>query len=86
MAGLSRVMKYMSGEEVHVGDKVIADKSEGVVVCVIGSDRTQENCDGRWAHLKAGMLVDTADMGLVHYPAADDDVRLVERRLKSEKG
>lgn len=73
-------MKYLSGEETYIGDKVIADKSKGIVVAVIDTKQfTKEYAEG-WAYLKKGCLVETEEMGLVHYPQIDEDLFLVERK------
>jgi hypothetical protein len=73
-------MKYSDGQEVYVGDKVTADKSEGVVVYVINTKQfSDEHPAGSWDYLEKGMMVNTVEMGLVHYPEPDEDVKLVER-------
>jgi hypothetical protein len=73
-------MKYLSGQEIHVGDKVIADKSEGIIVCVIDTKQFTDEYSDFWAYLKKGCLVETKEMGLVHYPEADKDLILKNRR------
>lgn len=76
-------MKYLDGQEVYVGDKVIAHKSEGVVVYVIDTKQfSDEYPAGSWDYLEKGMMVHTIAMGLVHYPEPDEDVKLIERAKK----
>jgi hypothetical protein len=72
-------MNYMDGNEVYIGDKVIADDSEGVVVCVIDTKQFSDNYKEDWAYLGKGMLIETKKWGLIHYPEVDEDVILVER-------
>jgi len=74
-------MRYLSGQEVCVSDKVITDKSEGVVVCVIDTKQFTEKYQAEvWAYLEKGCLIETKEMGLVHYPEADEDVILSSRK------
>jgi hypothetical protein len=73
-------MNYLSGHEVCVGDNVIADKSEGVIVCVIDTKQFTEKYPEWWAYLENGCLVETKEMGLVHYPESDEDLILKNRR------
>ena len=60
-------MKYLSGQEVCVGDNVVADKSEGVVVFVIDTKQFTAEYSEFWAYSEKGCLVETKEMGLVHY-------------------
>lgn len=73
-------MNYLSGEEILIGDEVIADKSGGVVVCVIDTQQFSENYSGGWNYLRKGCLVETKAMGLVHYPESDEDLILRKRK------
>jgi len=74
-------MKYLGGQEICVGDNVVADKSEGVVVCVIDTKQfTEEYQAEGWAYLEKGYLVETREMGLVHYPEPDEDLILKSRK------
>jgi hypothetical protein len=73
-------MQYLNGEEILVGDKVTADSVEGIVVCVIDSKQfTEDYPENSWAYLEEGALVETEEMGLLHYQEADEDLILVER-------
>ena len=73
-------MKYLSGKEIYVGDIVIADKSDGVVVCVIDTKQFTEKYQEFWKYLEKGCLVETKEMGLVHYPEPDEDLILKSRK------
>ena len=74
-------MKYLSGEEIYVDDSVIADKCEGVVVCVIDTKQFTEDYQAEgWAYLERGCLIITKEMGLVHYPEPDEDLILESRK------
>jgi hypothetical protein len=73
-------VKYWNSEEVYIGDEVIADKSKGIVVCVIDTEQFSEDYPKGWAYLERGMLIETKEIGLVHYPEPDEDVVLVKRK------
>ena len=74
-------MKYADGQQVQVGDRVGLGVDEGgVVVCSI------EDCvftDGhtadQWAYLRKGFMVEFPTLGLIHYEAAEEDLRLISR-------
>ena len=73
-------MNYLSGEENLISDEVIADKSEGVVVCVIDTQQFSDDYAEGWGYLKKGCLVETKAMGLVQYPESDEDLILRKRK------
>lgn len=73
-------MKYLDGNEIHVGDKVIADDSEGVVVCVIDTKQFSNSYPEGWISAEKGVFIETTKWGLVHYPEIDEDVSLIERQ------
>ncbi len=52
-------MKYLNGDEIYIGDEVIADKSEGVVVCVIDTKQFTDDYPKVWSYLEKGCLVET---------------------------
>lgn len=72
-------MKYSDGRDVLVGDKVLADKSGGVVVAVIDTEQFSNDYPAGWVYLGKGMLVETKDVGLIHYPETGEGVILVDR-------
>ena len=73
-------MKYLSSQEIYVGDNVTVDKCEGVVVCVIDTKQFTGKYTEGWAYLEKGCLVETKEMGLVHYPEPDEDLLLKSRK------
>lgn len=73
-------MKYKSGEDIRLGDKVIADDSEGVVTCVFDNEQFSEEYPKGWGGLSEGLLVLTEKWGLIHYPRVDADLVLIERQ------
>lgn len=78
-------MRYSSdGSEINVGDRVlIEDKVPGLVVCdfdrwlcLSGYDKwlTREPlADG--GTLSTGVMIETQDMGMVHFPSSDEKIR-----------
>lgn len=78
---MGATMKYSSGQEVRLGDKVkLGDDSGGVVVCSIDTDEyTPEYPKTQWAYLKQGVMVNFPKYGLIHYEQAEADLELVER-------
>lgn len=73
-------VKYLTGEEVLVGDQVDVCGSKGEVVYVI--DTRQGSAaypEGSWDYLEVGVMVETVEMGLVHYPELDDRLILLSR-------
>lgn len=75
-------MKYSDGSEVHLGDIVIADDSEGVVVSVLDTRQFSDDYPEGWSDEKEGAFVETKKWGLIHYPRFDEDVTLVRRAGK----
>lgn len=74
-------MKYSSGQEVKLGDKVkLGDDSGGVVVFSIDTDEyAPEYPKAQWDYLKRGVMVDFPKYGLIHYEEAEEDLELIER-------
>jgi hypothetical protein len=74
-------MKYSTGEEVRVGDKVKMDNNcFGIVVCSIDTDEySAEHPREQWSYLKVGVMFDTDWAGLVYYTEPDEDLVLLER-------
>ena len=74
-------MKYMDGRDVRLGDRVaIGRGAAGTVVCCIDSGEFTDRfpCE-HWEYLKVGVMIEFPDMGLVHYQAPDEDLKLIER-------
>ena len=74
-------MKYPTGEDVRLGDRVELWKGcAGVVVAVI--DRGEYASDYPkvdWEYLKAGVLIDSDMAGLIHYLEPEKTLKLRER-------
>lgn len=72
-------MKYQSGEDAKVGDKVrLSDGVEGVVVCSIDADEyTSDYPKTQWSYLKRGILIDFEKYGLIHYEMPDPEIELI---------
>jgi hypothetical protein len=75
------MMKYLSGEEVRVGDKVrMWEGCFGIVVCSIDTDEySMEHPREQWSYLQTGVTFETDCIGLVHYTESDEDLELLER-------
>ncbi len=74
-------MRYPSGEEAYIGDKVRLGESErGVVVCSLDTDEFSDKYPRReWLELKKGILVEFDKLGLVHYAEPEASLVLVSR-------
>lgn len=74
-------MKYLTGEELRVGDKVRIDSScSGVVVCSVDADEySAQHPKEQWSYLKVGVMIETDCAGLVHYAEPDEDLVLLQR-------
>ena len=75
--------RYMSGEEIRLGDFVDLGFGYGpqaTVVVPIPSGPAAEGFKAEdWAYLESGFLLQAQEMGLVHYPEADDELLLIRR-------
>jgi hypothetical protein len=74
-------MYYTDGNEVLLGDEVVADDSAGVVVAVLDTKQFSTHYPEGWSDQKTGAFVETKKWGLIHYPDFDDDVKLVKRAI-----
>ena len=73
-------MRYFTGDEGLVGDRVNAFGSTGVVVYVVDTQQGSEKYpSGAWDYLMTGLMIETDEMGLVHYPEPDEGVTLIAR-------
>ena len=75
-------MKYFNGDDVVIGDKVMADDSEGVVVSVLDTKQFSSEYPEGWSKEADGAFVETERWGLIHYPEFDEDVTLIRRAEK----
>jgi hypothetical protein len=79
-------MRYTTGQEMAVGDEVLADGMSGVIVCDFDNHVFAEGFEG-WdmptielpggGTLSSGVLVETKEAGLVHYESGTSGVSLV---------
>jgi hypothetical protein len=79
-------MKYYSGKEVLVGDRVRLWKGNlGYIVCDLDKREFSDGyAEEGWGHLKSGILI-AADSGDVfHNEEFDEDLELVRRGKRSD--
>ena len=76
-------MKYSSGQEVRLGDKVkLGDDSDGVVVCSIDKDEYSSGFPrAQWEYLVRGVLVKFPKFGVIYYEQAEPDLELLARAI-----
>jgi hypothetical protein len=74
-------MKYNDGSEAQLGDRVrVGGDSSGVIVCSIDTDEyTADFSRELWSYLGAGVIIQFANYGLVHYERADEDLEFLGR-------
>ena len=74
-------MKYPSGQEVRLGDKVkLGDDSGGVVVFSIDADEYAPGYPKtQWGYLKRGVMINFPKFGLIHYEETEEDLELIAR-------
>lgn len=76
-------VRYISGQMMRVGDEVVADGMPGVIVCDFDNREFAEGY-GDWdlpevemlggGTLSSGVMVNTLEAGLVHYPDGAGDI------------
>lgn len=82
-------MKYANGQTIRVGDDVIADGMTGVVVCDFDNRNFMDGYE-RWdlptvemlggGIMSSGIMVNTAEAGLIHYEPGSGDISLAGSR------
>jgi hypothetical protein len=74
-------LRYSSGEEIRLGDSVLASgTAPGTVVCVIErGEFTPDFPAAQWAYLERGFMVLEADGTLIHYEHPISDLRFLSR-------
>lgn len=74
-------MRYLNGEEAHLGDKVaLGNSAEGEIVCSIDTDEfSSEYPKAHWQYLSRGVLVNFSKFGLIHYEKTEPGLRFVQR-------
>ena len=80
-------MKYPSGEEVHLGDRVkLWEGCLGVVVASLdGNEFTASYPRADWEYLKSGVLIESDKAGLIHYLEPEKTLELVGRASGSAR-
>ena len=71
-------MKYVTGDEMKVGDLVLIEKgkTEGIVHSVVQTDEEMQN----WSVDEVGVLIESAPFGLVFWPLSETEDPVVFRR------
>lgn len=77
-------MKYPSGEDVRLGDRVsLWADADGVVVCSLDtSEYSTDYPEKQWSYLKSGVLVLSPQAGLIHYIEPESSLTLLERGMR----
>lgn len=75
-------MKYANGEEIRLGDLVnIWPGADGEVVAILDS---KEFCsaypESEWGYLEKGILVESGDVGLIHFIEPGRSTQLLKRK------
>ncbi len=81
-------MRYATGEEVAVGDEVVADGMAGVIVCDFNNRRFLDGYES-WdtpeiemvgdGTLSDGVMIKTVEAGMIYYENMDEDIQFVRR-------
>ncbi|BBS36308.1 hypothetical protein ACJ9N4_01680 [Enterobacter sp. LM3] len=81
-------MKYVNGgKNIKIGDIVNVDGVDGIVVCDYENSIALDGYEG-WlikeeliggGYFSSGIMVDTKDYGLIHYPDEDPDIKFIAR-------
>ena len=75
-------MKYADGQIAMIGDELeLGGEMTGIVVaCLDERQFTPEFPESRWGVLKSGVLVNSEQAGIIHYPEPDSHVLLIRRQ------
>ena len=75
-------MNYVDGQKIRVGDKIkLWAGCSGLVVCSMDDDEySPEYPKEEWSYLKTGVLIDSDQDGLIHYPRLTDKLELMARK------
>lgn len=73
-------MRYVTGEEVKVGDRVLIErgKTEGIVYSIVETDKQMQE----WGVDEAGISIESAPFGLVFWPLSETEDPVVFRGRK----
>ena len=74
-------MQYPDGQVAHRGDKVrLWGGTVGTVVCSLDTDEfSDEYPRDQWGYLRRGVLIHSAQTGLIHYLEPEATFQLIER-------
>ena len=74
-------MRYPDGQIAHRGDRVrLWSGAEGTVVCSLDTDEfSDEYPRDQWEYLRRGVLIHSAQTGLIHYLEPEATFQLIER-------
>lgn len=74
-------MHYKDGTPVSVGDqvKVNGDMTGRVVALIDQGQFASDYPAEHWSYLAVGVLIETVQAGLVHYPNRDIDLEILRR-------
>ena len=78
-------MKYATGQQIEVGDAVLADGLTGIIVCDFDNHRFADGFED-WnapgtemvggGRLSSGVMVHTEEAGLIHYDSGTSGLEL----------
>jgi hypothetical protein len=78
---MATALRYPTGEEFHLGDRIGADGMTGTVVCVIESGQfSEEFSEEHWPYLEHGFMFRSEDGILIHLDHVDERTYLISRR------
>ncbi|MEO8035056.1 MAG: hypothetical protein ABI837_11545 [Acidobacteriota bacterium] len=78
---MSTALRYGTGDELHLGDRIHADGMIGTVVCVISSSEySAEFSEEHWSYLEEGFMFRSDEGILIHFDNADKCTSLILRR------
>ncbi len=78
-------MRYPDGQIARRGDRVrLWNGAEGTVVCSLDTDEfSDEYPRDQWDYLRRGVLIHSAQTGLIHYLEPEATFQLLERAKSS---
>jgi hypothetical protein len=76
--------RYLSGEEIHIGDRVVYARFPGTILLVVDREEwpaAQSDKSRAWwrSEHKSGFLLRQDSFGRVFFPEADEDLTFVSR-------
>jgi hypothetical protein len=78
---MSTALRYATGDELHLGDRIEAGGMIGTVVCVIEpGEYSAEFSEKHWSYLARGFMFRSDEGVLIHFDHADESTSLLSRR------